>query len=392
MKYFYSLLFLVIAISSKAQVSDPYCILNNGGAFSLATVDVSTGSTSPISVIPGVSSYVLGNKRCIQTHDSTFVFAGQLGSNARLFLLSLSDGSVLSNSLFNNVVVGLRYNCNDSMIYAIEDVAGQLRFVSVEPATGVTNMIVSIPGASAYVGESFVLDGKRDLYHFLGLDGSTKRLYTIDISSGSLVGSPIFTDNLTGFVFNCQDSMTYALWEDASQYKLEVVDPVSGSHSTISTLAGVMPGFIIESATISDQGEFTYAGFDGTNNPAVITFDAGSGSIIHLASATINFSGVEQFVCCKGTGGTSTSVSSIQHENVRIYPNPADRQIFIDGIKESQYKSIRIYNVMGQSVFSSESWNSGRIDLPENMRGGSYFVEVSYNKGVYKTKLLIGGL
>ena len=122
--------------------NDLYCIHDTAGAYQLAKINTVTGVITNIAPFFGPSFYVLGNKDCISTHDSTYIFSGHDGTNARLYTLDLLTGNVVSNPIFDNVVVGLRYNCADSTIYAVEeDSLGNYYLVTVDKVTGLTSQM-----------------------------------------------------------------------------------------------------------------------------------------------------------------------------------------------------------------------------------------------------------
>ena len=189
--------------------NDIYCLNDFAGWYRLSTINPTTGAITEIAPIPVVAFYVLGNKQCINSHDSTYTFAGHDGANVRLYTVHLGTGAIISDPLFNNNVVGLQYNCNDSTIYATEEFGGNYYLVTVDKTTGLTVQNGIIPGVTAYVGDGFTLDVKRGMYHLFGLFNSNIHMYSIDINTGAVINSPMFPDNLTGLAYNCNDSIVY---------------------------------------------------------------------------------------------------------------------------------------------------------------------------------------
>ena len=343
--------------------NDIYCLNDFAGWYRLSTIDPTTGVITEIAPIPGVSFYVLGNKQCINTHDSTYTFAGSDGTNVRLYTLDLATGSILSNPIFNNNVVGLQYNCNDSTIYAIEETGGNYYLVTLDKTTGLTIQKGVVGGVTAYVGDGFALDVKRGLYHFFGLFSSNIYMYSVDINSGLVTTSAPFPDNVTGLAYNCNDSIIYGLWEDGADYKLERITPSSGAHSTIGVLNSITPGFVAESAAIDRNGMYTYRGFSNSNSISLITVDVQTANVIDTISFTNNVSGIDYFVCCSDTI-TTVGIDEIGQKTITVYPNPFHEKIELDWSYEIKNGSIELFDVNGSLVFQEK-----------NINGKSYLLE-----------------
>ncbi len=367
--------------------NDLYCLHDTAGFYRLATINTATGVISNVGQLPGVSFYVLGNKQCINTHDSTYTFSGHDGTNARLYTADLATGNIVSNPIFNNVVVGLRYNCMDSTIYAIEEVTGNYYLVTVDKATGLTTQKGIVGGVTAYVGDGFALDVKRGMYHFFGLFNSNIHMYSVDITTGLVTASPQFPDNVTGVVYNCNDSTVYGLWEDGLDYKLERIIPNTGTHSTIGILSNIDPGFVAESASISRNGEYTYRGFSSSNS-VLVTIDVQTGNVINNVAFTNNVSGIDYYACCSDS--PTVGIAEVETNEVSIYPNPFRDKTQITWDEKIQNGSIRVYDITGKLIFTEGKISGNSYHLIRgNIDTGIYLVEVeAENKMVWKGKLI----
>ena len=73
---------------------------------------------------------------------------------------------------------------------------------------------------------------------------------------------------------------------------------------------------------------------------------------------------------------------------VSIYPNPNSGQISIKLDESVLNASIKIYDILGRSVFSQENINNNLLEV-SNLKSGIYFVNVKSNRLNYKTKLLV---
>lgn len=370
---------------------EPYCLYDFAGWYRLSTINTSTGNITQIAPIPIVQFYVLGNKQCINTHDSTYTFAGHDGSDVRLYTVTMDSASIVSDPIFNNNVVGLQYNCNDSSIYALEENGGAYDLVKVNRTTGVTSQIGSVSGVTAYVGDAFVLDVNRGLYHFFGLFGGNIKLYSIDITTGMVTASPFFPDNLTGLAYNCQDSTVYGLWEDGTDYKLESINPITGTHNTVGILAGIDPGFVAESASINYYGEYVYRGFAGPNN-LLVTIDVQTASVIDTVSFSSNVSGIDYYVCCNEEPIISNISEYSVKEKLSIRPNPLNSQATITWEENMQNGFVEVYDVSGKLVFQKSGISGNQYIFQKgNLKKGLYFINVFDNNNLkeYFEKVII---
>ena len=357
--------------------NDIYCLNDFAGWYRLSTINPTTGAITEIAPIPVVAFYVLGNKQCINSHDSTYTFAGHDGANVRLYTVHLGTGAIISDPLFNNNVVGLQYNCNDSTIYATEEFGGNYYLVTVDKTTGLTVQKGIIPGVTAYVGDGFTLDVKRGMYHLFGLFNSNIHMYSIDINTGAVINSPMFPDNLTGLAYNCNDSIVYGLWEDGTDFKLERINPSSGNHSTIGVLDSLTPGFVVESASINRNGMYTYRGFSSSNSLSLITLDVQTASVIDTIPFTNNVSGIDYYVCCSDTQ-VAVGVSEVEVEALKVYPNPFIEKVELKWGKKIKSGFINLFDIYGRLVFNDSKINGDSYLLRRNgLAKGVYFVEVN---------------
>lgn len=80
----------------------------------------------------------------------------------------------------------------------------------------------------------------------------------------------------------------------------------------------------------------------------------------------------------------AVSLHELNNSNFKIYPNPADNILYIEGGNDE--KVITIRNTIGQVFFVSHTGNS--IDI-SNINSGIYFIEVKRNGMIFKEKLVI---
>lgn len=370
MKKIILLLLMSWSLVCSAQY-EPYCLYDFAGWYRLSTINTTTGVITQVAPIPAVQFYVLGNKQCLNTHDSTYTFAGHDGSDVRLYTVTLDSAIVLSNPIFNDNVIGLQYNCNDSTIYAMKENGGGYDLVKVNRTSGVTTQIGIVSGVTAYVGDGFVLDVKKGLYHFFGLFGANIKMYSIDIITGVVTSSPFFPDNVTGLAYSCQDSSVYGLWEDGIDYKLERINPATGAHVTVGVLPNIDPGFVAESSTINYFGEYVYRGFSNSNN-VLVSINVQNASIVDSVAFSSSVSGIDYYVCCNEPI-VPTSIEKFEINELNIFPNPSHVFTTITWGEFILNGTMELYSITGKLMYNES-----------DIQGDSFELDVSYfNKGIY---------
>jgi Secretion system C-terminal sorting domain len=95
----------------------------------------------------------------------------------------------------------------------------------------------------------------------------------------------------------------------------------------------------------------------------------------------------------KGINPTLVGIDDERKEKFSIYPNPAKEFVGISsyfGIKSN----IKIYSSQGIEILNDEAQGSNRIDykrinLPENLESGVYFIEIESDKGRIYNKFIV---
>jgi len=370
-------LILLGNIYASGQTSKPFAIwedqVNNDYYF--VRLDGSTGIKTDIHVIPGMLASVAGGKTAFDNDRNYYHFTGYDGSDEIFYTVEAVSGNIIYNPILADNVVGLEYNCNDSMIYGLRVNASNYELVTVDPSTGLSTALGSPIAINAYVGESFSLDLKKSLYSFIALIGGNFFLRSYSIPGGALVYDNPFPDNVTAIHFSCHDSTLYGLWEDSSQYKLEKIDLVTGTHSTVSVLAGVTPGYVLESSDINNSGLFVYRGFDSTNAFSLITIDLATGSVSNIVNTTDNSSGFREPLCCLGS--STVSVEEIGSPEITIYPLPTAGYLEVNS---DEY-------ITGYDVFTLDCRNVLKKDLKDSSNKNIRLNLTHLSRGVYMLRL-----
>lgn len=141
---------------------------------------------------------------------------------------------------------------------------GQYYLSRHDASTGTLNPIGEIPGLDYFVlGNTSAISSELDQYHFMGHDGSNKRLYTMRASSGVLMANHIINDNIVGIESNCADTSLYALREINDSYDLVEIEALSGTVTSIGPIPNV-DGYVAETFLLAQgHGLYTFVVFDG---------------------------------------------------------------------------------------------------------------------------------
>ena len=94
-----------------------------------------------------------------------------------------------------------------------------------------------------------------------------------------------------------------------------------------------------------------------------------------LGSQTLNMELVENTAARNYQLNVVTGINDIKNSNIKIYPNPSNNIINIEGLNKNENNTIQIFDVQGKLVITKTITEKGAIDLSE------------LNKGVYVIKI-----
>jgi hypothetical protein len=94
-----------------------------------------------------------------------------------------------------------------------------------------------------------------------------------------------------------------------------------------------------------------------------------------LGSQTLNMELVENTAARNYQLNVLTGINDIKNSNIKIYPNPTNNIINIEGLTKNENNTIQIFDVQGKLVITKTITEKGTIDLSE------------LNKGVYVIKI-----
>jgi hypothetical protein len=121
----------------------------------------------------------------------------------------------------------------------------------------------------------------------------------------------------------------------------------------------------------------------GSNNATItLTADANPTLAARTATVTVSGTGVADKAINVTQDGGTTGLSNIVTHNFKIYPNPANNVLFIDGI--TGVSKINVFNTSGKLVLTKQIVD-GSIDI-SNLNAGLYTILLECGKVKYTMK------
>lgn len=92
----------------------------------------------------------------------------------------------------------------------------------------------------------------------------------------------------------------------------------------------------------------------------------------------------ETFVLTSST--SSTGIGTIRDNVISIYPNPAEKDLFIRHNMES-LERVEIYDIVGKLLIMEDDFSKPAIDV-SSLKTGTYFININYNGQKYVNKFI----
>jgi len=368
---------ITLAQTPHAIWEDPI----NGG-YKYVQLNAATGVKTNISNLPSLTGFVMGDASAINYNLNHYHFIAQINTNRVLFTLDLSSGAIISSPAITNTVVGMEYNCADSTLYAIQVNGNAYNFVKVDPATAALTTVAAITNMQGYVGGSFSLDLANQVYTYKVLTSTVFKLRSIDVKTGAVLYDNPFPDNVAGHKYSPTDNAVYGMWENNNVYQLEQIDYTTGTHSMVATYTVITPGYVGESVSMNQNGEYTFRGFDKNNNFSLFTLDCTNGAVLNYSNTSDNAAGFEEPVCVTG----STSIAEANENSIRLYPNPAQNNFTVE---TPDGGTLTVYDVVGTQVLFQKLHGPLEIVLVDGLNHGVYSVFINVNDASVTKRLVI---
>lgn len=363
--------------------------------------------------IDGIDRIYPGD-RAFDKSTGTFFCVGLTDNviDEKLYTINTADGSIIDSPIVNNLS-RFQYSELTSTLYCLEqdNANNNKKFGSVNTTTGVFTPIGdTIPGSGLFSGDFGSIDVPNGIYTFLD---PSYILYSIDVSTGSIIDSPLVSAILTGtdtnlihFRYDNSTGVLYGLIQVQSTlvYYLTTIDRTTGALNVVSTI-GTTYAVGGGSCTIDEAAQeyiILYSSSD-VGGYAITTFDLATGDSVsnslilawnendNLVSIMYDNEEDKLFSLHWETTSPIQLPSAVKSEmnkfNVSLYPNPTNGEFVLE--TDGNVLQVEIRNILGEMVFTGVPTNNKTwIDLSA-METGIYTVKVLTEEGNAVKQLII---
>ena len=344
--------------------------------------------------------------------------------NDSLYGLNVTDGSKIWTSNVNVAAYisesGVFDSTGNFYIY------GNLKTYKINPANGQMIWLTQTVPMASGSGE-MAINQQNNTGYTLEQNAGVSYVWAINLTSGlkkyslivpelqaggNMPQSPLMVGNNGIIYVQLTEDNVSAISDDGTQLNLLWQTEIYGNSSFSTMCVGSdgsiyapsdgkiirlnpLTGSIVDSSATITQGGFYSPRISATKNNIIYATNGEDGvyafdlSLNMLWSDVLNFTNTSGV--CFATNGLAavsgsnkirvytpaitTGTSEINHVLVRVYPNPTNNIINIEGLTKNENNTIQIFDVQGKLVITKTITEKGTIDLSE------------LNKGVYVIKI-----
>ena len=312
-----------------------------------------------------------------------------------LFSINVSNDSVLSNPIINNIQT-FQFDNTSNILYAlqIDNINNLKNFISINPVTASFIQIgSSLPNSSAYSG---AFSAFNKINHTFIFWDPTNMLYSINAISGNVISNPNLSlasgESISSFSFNNTTGILYGLLQDnnVGKYFLVKINPLTGTYTRIGLGEGSTSLEAAFGSTIDESNQqyiYLYTNSTGYN---IATLDIATGNIINNAlieafNLNDNFNSLKYdningklYALHWETITTQISESNNFDKTVSASPNPFN-QFTILKFNNSNKKNctLTLYDLRGQVVRTINNIITDKVEIErQSLASGLYFFQL----------------
>jgi hypothetical protein len=285
----------------------------------LVSVDPVTGALTPPGGGIADCCLVASGVSTLDPNGDRFFFIGHSLTIPmdpdRIYSVDLDNGNVLASPPLPEGVAGINYNfieydlATDSLYAMIFDFdANQEKLVSIDPATGaLTDVGTGIADCCLVASGVSSLDPNGGRFFFIGhsltIPMDPDRIYSVDLSTGSVLASPPLPEGVAGINYNfveydfATDTLYAMIFDfDANLEKLVSIDPATGALTDVG--AGIPDCCLVASGVSSldpNGGRFFFIGHSLTipmDPDRMYSVDLTTGSVLANPPLTEGMAGI----------------------------------------------------------------------------------------------------
>ena len=217
------------------------------------SINPSTGTHTLIDNLPGVN-YIQIGPTCttFDKNNHRYFFKGiDFEGFSHIYTINATTGQILSSPTFPNSLLedasNFQYDNSLGKLFGMhKEYSDSLQYlVSIDPATGVYALLHSLPATEGIIDAPHYVSYNEVDHHFyfLGITpspDSQSRLFTIDVTTGACLSSPIFPvlsqpfENVVELHFDNSSSTLYALHWGADKITSNINDKVNSPYFNLS--------------------------------------------------------------------------------------------------------------------------------------------------------------
>jgi hypothetical protein len=273
-----------------AGVGVTFAVASGGGTITGSTV--STGSNG----VATVGSWVLGTTA--GTNTLTASVAGVASSPVTFTATGVAAS-----------LVGL-FNASP----------GVWQFVRVNSETGAQTLIAAVANLTSVQDGESVLDATTLRYYFIGTDNtSTKRLYTLNATTGAVIASPAlsFADVLN-IEFDLGTRQVIGLARLAGVLQFVRIDPATGNVSFVAAVTGLSAVQSGDATSDPPNSRYHFIGFDASGIRRLYTLSTQAFSIVFQPTVDRDLTSIQLDTRTGLVVGMSTTAGAVDF--VRVEP------------------------------------------------------------------------
>jgi len=154
-------------------------------------IDPISGGVTTVAAIPGAFGAEQGGSSFDAGSGRYFFYGFDLSFGSRLYSINAATGSVIESPTPNEPWISqLRFDPETGDLLGLSYRSGIEELLRVNPTSGAVTSVGFIPEVQYVVSGEAVLDAATSRYIFVGSDGVTQRLYSIDTRTGRVIARP----------------------------------------------------------------------------------------------------------------------------------------------------------------------------------------------------------
>ncbi|MFM7017095.1 MAG: T9SS type A sorting domain-containing protein [Bacteroidota bacterium] len=399
-KNYYSIAYNPFDSSITYQVLDSATIRLGG-------VNTSNGFVSNL----GSNTYQMGinlTGAALNPYDSTYVF---VGSNNMINSLHLGNGQLIHQASINNPIASsyfdnFRFCHGDSTMYGLARrnyfdstlnvTVGELYLAKINTTTGTITQI-----SPNSIGQGYALAGSAiDPYQMVYYYSTGSNLIGVDMYSGNIYSNAAMqlpaNSHFDNFTYSCMDTALYGLVRtnyfnsvnpsllDSATIRLGKINPSTGAVTILSSTSLFGNGYSLNAGSAINPNNMTFYYSTGKFLVGSSLYNGQLNSVDSLQFTDgMYFDLMRNFDNCRTINiirnNNATGISENNQSSIKLYPNPASKQVFIQSPEE--ISNIQVLNLQGQTVIN-QIVDAKEIQLSiESLTNGIYIVKSTTNKG-----------